>query len=388
MNQQQSGRHQAVLKCGTGNDAILHTLKTAPAPVAGGRNQIIMGYVKLRGCDAPTLTNNVTVHNWNGGGLTVNEGGDTCVVLGREMVTLPAAAFRQHTDITPNGNGHAASGSNLPTSSVKSAIHIKKTGELVIAHGLDTGCTADCHDVTEQDNVPPLSHIETNATLTIDDLIAMGIIEECEDSEWEGVSPEPSAYVTVKVNKEQISNDGGIASEINVPGDAAPETPSTNPNNDNASGGFIQQFECETCKKRFASHKKLRSHSRIHPKEKLFVCQHPGCERVYAAQYMLNRHNRSHMQEMARICNNPGCGKQFNNKVNLMCHKRTHTGQSLVFCEYPGCIRNFIDKKNLTRHMLTHYRNNQNLDHQYGCKEMPDQVEPICHQEQVAPPLK
>ncbi len=79
---------------------------------------------------------------------------------------------------------------------------------------------------------------------------------------------------------------------------------------------------CETCGKTFKKSAQLRTHMRVHTKEKPYVCNVLGCKYRSAQKGTLNRHMRQHSGEKRFNCNI--CSTTFTRKAGLKKHMESY----------------------------------------------------------------
>lgn len=93
-------------------------------------------------------------------------------------------------------------------------------------------------------------------------------------------------------------------------------------------------------------------------KEKLHLCDHPGCGYSFPTRFSLKRHQKRHTGEKPFYCtwveNGEQCGTKFAEKSTLKRHLQTHTGEKPFKCSRPGCDRVFADRLNCHRHERRH----------------------------------
>jgi len=91
--------------------------------------------------------------------------------------------------------------------------------------------------------------------------------------------------------------------------------------------------------------------SRVHLKEKNFVCDAKGCKKQFGTNFSLKRHRRVVHQNIRLSCKEEGCDLTFASKRNLVNHVRgVHLKERNCICEEEGCGEKFVTKVNLERH--------------------------------------
>ncbi|XP_022186171.2 zinc finger protein 43 isoform X2 [Nilaparvata lugens] len=134
----------------------------------------------------------------------------------------------------------------------------------------------------------------------------------------------------------------------------------------NHKGNFKQHvrshtdFCCKVCGKKFSDALRLKKHSELHVKKKIYKCD--VCPKAFRVLHHLNMHKeRTHAKEKKYNCIN--CERVFASRGELMSHIRwSHMGPERPFeCEL--CRKTFAYKNNLKIHMRIHTN-----DKPYACK--------------------
>uniref|UniRef100_A0A0L8G4U8 C2H2-type domain-containing protein n=1 Tax=Octopus bimaculoides TaxID=37653 RepID=A0A0L8G4U8_OCTBM len=115
------------------------------------------------------------------------------------------------------------------------------------------------------------------------------------------------------------------------------------------------QFLCnlEGCGKTFLTSYSLKTHVRVHTKEKPYECDMKGCEKAFNTLYRLRAHQRLHTGDTFN-CDENGCTKYFTTLSDLRKHIRTHTGERPYKCSENGCGKAFAASHHLKTHTRTH----------------------------------
>ena len=114
------------------------------------------------------------------------------------------------------------------------------------------------------------------------------------------------------------------------------------------SSTMDEEFNCQTCEKKFASKKNLRRHVRhIHENQTTHECG--ICEKKFTLKSNLRRHVR-HVHETKAIHECDICNQKFTSKKILRRHVRqVHEKQTMHECGI--CNKKFASKKNLRQHV-------------------------------------
>lgn len=121
-------------------------------------------------------------------------------------------------------------------------------------------------------------------------------------------------------------------------------------------------YKCEMCSKDFMRKDHLRKHERIHMSVRSsYTCEYQNCSKVFLTKSGLNTHSLNHMgkRHMCSYCN-----KRFFNKNQLNVHQRIHTNEKPYKCHH--CTKAFRQSGALSVHRRIH--NNERL---HACTECP-----------------
>lgn len=120
-------------------------------------------------------------------------------------------------------------------------------------------------------------------------------------------------------------------------------------NDDARHSNQSQQYECETCQKRFNYISSLRRHLRKgHDKADRFKCE--ICKKGFCDQNELKIHARNMHDGQRYTCE--FCNRNFKKKYRLNVHKTVHTTEHQVTCDI--CQKQFRHKAFLVKHMRIH----------------------------------
>uniref|UniRef100_A0A182SI39 Zinc finger protein 865 n=1 Tax=Anopheles maculatus TaxID=74869 RepID=A0A182SI39_9DIPT len=120
-------------------------------------------------------------------------------------------------------------------------------------------------------------------------------------------------------------------------------------------------FECNVCRKRFASVFFLLQHQQKVWRQKCYPCT--ICGRTFGRAHDLSNHETTHSNEMPFECS--VCGRRFKNKLYLKNHLKLHTSNAKdqVCVE---CGKGFRTKDLLKTHLISHSQ-----ERKYACTACP-----------------
>jgi len=112
-------------------------------------------------------------------------------------------------------------------------------------------------------------------------------------------------------------------------------------------------FQCDNCKKNFASLATLTSHSKSCPDSTEYSCK--LCNKQFANKRNLRDHNRIFHESAEAILSNyslscPECDKIFYKKSNLTSHMLRHSSEKPFICGVEDCGKKFKREKTLVKH--------------------------------------
>ncbi|KAK1135033.1 hypothetical protein K0M31_007805 [Melipona bicolor] len=107
-----------------------------------------------------------------------------------------------------------------------------------------------------------------------------------------------------------------------------------------------KEFQCDVCRKSFATEQNLRTHVGLH--SQTFLCAQ--CGKKFATNHALKLHARRHTGERPYEC--AICSKAFARSAALRVHRLTHTGERPYVCDL--CGRSFTQRSSMMAHRRKH----------------------------------
>lgn len=121
-----------------------------------------------------------------------------------------------------------------------------------------------------------------------------------------------------------------------------------------------REYKCTECGKSFTDQSNLTKHSKIHNPGQ-YECEY--CNKLFKGRRTLQQHTLIHIGNRPFACNQ--CDKTFHKKLELTNHERVHTGEKPFVCEI--CNAAFAQKSNLRTHIKTTHLNEE----KFKCDECP-----------------
>ncbi|XP_023229869.1 zinc finger protein 436-like [Centruroides sculpturatus] len=113
----------------------------------------------------------------------------------------------------------------------------------------------------------------------------------------------------------------------------------------------VRPYKCKVCHMRFKDGSSLKNHSTIHTGEKPYECQE--CKNKFRLKGDLKKHLRTHTGERPFPCE--VCGKKLTTKTTWTLHMKLHKGDKPFKCK--KCDRRYVAQSCLNKHMkLAHKR--------------------------------
>lgn len=110
------------------------------------------------------------------------------------------------------------------------------------------------------------------------------------------------------------------------------------------------RFVCDVCGVAMSTSRSLQDHIRSHSEDKSFKCE--TCQRCFKQQQSLDLHVKRHNPHLLPEYQCSICCKVFKNSHQLNIHKTTHNNENSTMCEI--CGKTFKNKSTLYIHKLTH----------------------------------
>ncbi|XP_063219977.1 zinc finger protein 664-like [Bacillus rossius redtenbacheri] len=110
----------------------------------------------------------------------------------------------------------------------------------------------------------------------------------------------------------------------------------------------VKKHTCDICNKGFSNLNTLDAHKRLHLGIKPFKCN--LCHKSYSQSGNLAYHKNTHVGVKSHVCHL--CGKAFMTSSILANHERRHSGLKPFVCD--ACGRAFADNCALTHHKVVH----------------------------------
>jgi len=103
-----------------------------------------------------------------------------------------------------------------------------------------------------------------------------------------------------------------------------------------------------------------KRHQLVHREEKKFECQ--WCRKLFASNQQLKEHSYSHTKERPYICRIDGCTKNFRHASELSLHRRTHPGYKLRKYHYLRRKSEVTDNKSpLKKFIVVYAKESKNI---------------------------
>lgn len=109
-----------------------------------------------------------------------------------------------------------------------------------------------------------------------------------------------------------------------------------------------KSYVCPICSHKFLFLSRLQNHLNTHTNAKPFMCD--VCGRCFNDRDYLNKHKRIHREDRRYLCGT--CGKRFVMNNAYKTHLLTHTGEKPFKCDL--CCQQFTQRHSLKVHMLLH----------------------------------
>ena len=106
------------------------------------------------------------------------------------------------------------------------------------------------------------------------------------------------------------------------------------------------------CDKKFPTKERLEDHLRSTHGAAKIVCKEANCTAVFSYRPNLSKHMKFvHKKERLVLCQEPGCDQSFTTKEKLGDHRRSDHGAAKLTCQKNKCKATFVFSPEYYRHM-------------------------------------